>query len=77
MSGYLTMITDVLQKRTTSFALKKHIVEYLANHTKSFEYTRGVMDTLYAQIEDEIKELGGNKPLEAIVARLKVVEEKK
>jgi geranylgeranyl diphosphate synthase type 3 len=65
-------LSDVLQKRTTSYALKKHIVEYLTNHTRSFEYTRGVLDTLYAQIEDEVKSLGGNAALEGIIGLLKV-----
>jgi len=66
----------VLQKRTTSVSLKKHIVDYLANTTKSFEYTRGVLDTILKQIEDEIRVLGGNPKLEKIIGLLKLPEGK-
>jgi geranylgeranyl diphosphate synthase type 3 len=60
----------VLQKRTTSHALKAHTVDYLAKETKSFEYTRGVLDTLLKQIKDELAELGGNRALEKIIEAL-------
>lgn len=65
---------DVLQKRTTNHALKAHTVAYLRNHTKSFEYTRKVLKDIYGQTEDEVKRLGGNKMLEAILHKLGVPE---
>ncbi|BEI84551.1 hypothetical protein CcaverHIS002_0411550 [Cutaneotrichosporon cavernicola] len=63
-------ILNVMQKRTTSHALKAHTVDYLAKETKSFEYTRGVLDTLLKQIKDEVAELGGNRALEKIIEAL-------
>ena len=66
------LITDVLQKRTHSISLKTHTVEYLRNQTRSFEYTRGVLRTLYGQIEEEVKRFGGNSGLAAILKRLSV-----
>ncbi|KAL7422096.1 hypothetical protein Q5752_002739 [Cryptotrichosporon argae] len=65
-------ILNVLQKRTTSRSLKSHIVQYLATHTKSFEYTRGVLRDVEQQVRDEIRRLGGNRILEAIVDRLAI-----
>lgn len=62
----------MLQKRTTSHALKAHTVEYLANETQSFEYTRGVIETLLKQIKDEVAELGGNRALETIIEALEL-----
>jgi len=45
--------------------------------TKSFEYTRSVLLTLNAQIEDEVGSLGGNAGLERILGALGVPEEEK
>jgi geranylgeranyl diphosphate synthase type 3 len=64
----------VLQKRTTNNALKAHTVNYLKTQTKSFEYTRKVLHEIYAQTEDEVKRLGGNKLLEKILEKLGVPE---
>jgi geranylgeranyl diphosphate synthase type 3 len=64
-----------LQKRTTSLSLKLHTVNHLKNHTKSFTYTRSVLQTIYAQIEEEVKSLGGNELLEKILGMLGVPEE--
>lgn len=66
----------MLQKRTTSRSLKLHTVNYLRTHTRSFEYTRGVLETLRKQIEEEIRSLGGNKMLEKIMEALGVPGEK-
>ena len=65
----------MLQKRTHSVSLKQHTVEYLRTQTQSFEYTRQVLRTIHDQIEDEIRLLGGNKQLEAIVAALDLPQE--
>ena len=62
----------MLQKRTTSVSLKAHIVAYLKNETRSFDYTREVMVTLERQVHEEIDRLGGNRGLEAILKMLYV-----
>ena len=66
--------TDVLQKRPTTPTLKAHTITYLRTHTKSFEYTLGVIRTLEQQTRDEIRRLGGNVSLEKIVDGLHVDE---
>ncbi|WVF72522.1 hypothetical protein IAT40_007339 [Kwoniella sp. CBS 6097] len=68
-------ILNVLQKKTTSVSLKLNTVEYLRHHTRSFDYTRKIIIDLQQQILDEIRDLGGNKPLEKVVAALAVSEE--
>ena len=65
----------MLQKRTTSHALKQHTVEYLRTTTKSFEYTRKVLVDLKGKVEKEIERLGGNPALEKIVQLLGLPEE--
>lgn len=64
----------MLQKKTTSHSLKAHTVDYLRDHTKSFEYTRRVLAQLLDQLREELASLGGNKALEAIIARLELPE---
>ncbi|KAK1924587.1 isoprenoid synthase domain-containing protein [Papiliotrema laurentii] len=68
-------VLNVLQKRTTSHALKQHTVEYLRTTTKSFEYTRKVLVDLKGKVEKEIERLGGNPALEKIVQLLGLPEE--
>ncbi|KAI9068619.1 terpenoid synthase [Trametes sanguinea] len=65
-------ILNVLQKRPTTPTLKKHTIAYLRDHTKSFDYTIGVMDDLEGQIREEIARLGGNAKLEKIMDSLHV-----
>ena len=65
----------MLQKRTTNHALKAHTVNYLRHHTKSFDYTRNVMREIFGQTEAEVRRLGGNRMLEAILDKLGVPEE--
>jgi len=65
-------IINVLQKRPSSPTLKTHVISYLENETKSFEYTLTVMDTLEKQVKGEIQRLGGNTKLEGIVEQLHV-----
>lgn len=64
--------TDVLQKKTTDQSLKTYTVSILAQRTRSFEYTIGVVESLRMQVLDEVKRLGGNHILEAIVEGLKI-----
>lgn len=64
-----------MQKRTTSQSLKKHTVDYLAHSTNSFAYTREVLADLYKQTVEEVKRLGGNRMLEAILAKLDLPKE--
>jgi len=65
-------VMNVLQKRPTTPTLKVHIIDYLKNETKSFEYTLSVLENLEAQTRREIAKLGGNKGLEAIMDFLHV-----
>ncbi|TDL22985.1 terpenoid synthase [Rickenella mellea] len=65
-------VLNVLQKRPSTPTLKRHTIEYLARHTKSFAYTLAVLRTLEAQTRAEIARLGGNEKLEAIVDLLSV-----
>ena len=62
----------MLQKRPATPTLKRYTIEYLRDHTKSFEYTLSVLTSLERQIDDEITRLGGNKGLEAIMQALHV-----
>lgn len=43
--------------------------------TNSFEYTRKVLETLTQQAREEVDRLGGNKGVEAILEKLKIVPE--
>jgi len=65
-------ILNVLQKRPATPTLKRYTIDYLANHTGSFDYTLSVLDSLEAQIRDELTRLGGNKDLERIMQTLSV-----
>jgi len=65
-------VLNVLQKRPSTPTLKHHTISYLANHTRSFEYTISVLETLETQLRQEVKRLGGNEKLEEIVDALSV-----
>ncbi|KAI0740661.1 terpenoid synthase [Earliella scabrosa] len=65
-------ILNVLQKRPTTPTLKTHVISYLRDHTKSFDYTLGIMNDLETQIKAEITSLGGNPTLEKIMQALHV-----
>ncbi|KAF8152907.1 isoprenoid synthase domain-containing protein [Crassisporium funariophilum] len=65
-------VMNVLQKRPTTPTLKIHVIDYLKNETKSFEYTLSVLANLEAQTRTEIARLGGNDLLEAIIDMLHV-----
>ncbi|KAG5335525.1 hypothetical protein C0989_001084 [Termitomyces sp. Mn162] len=65
-------VLNVLQKRPTSPTLKNHTIEYMRTHTKSFEYTFAVLETLEAQMRKEIQRLGGNTKLQGVVDSLSV-----
>lgn len=65
-------VLNVLQKRPTTPTLKVHTVAYLRDHTKSFDYTIGILRSLETQIRNEIARLGGNKGLEQIMDALHV-----
>ncbi|KAG6884722.1 hypothetical protein C0993_008703 [Termitomyces sp. T159_Od127] len=69
-------VLNVLQKRPTSPTLKSHIIEYMRTHTRSFEYTFAVLETLEAQTREEIRKLGGNVKLEEIMNLLSVLHMK-
>ncbi|KZT00341.1 terpenoid synthase [Laetiporus sulphureus 93-53] len=63
-------LLSILQKRPTTPTLKDHAVAYLEYRTKSFEYTRMVLDKLERQVREELARLGGNRGLESIVNAL-------
>ncbi|KAK4685926.1 geranylgeranyl diphosphate synthase, type III, partial [Tremellales sp. Uapishka_1] len=67
-------ILNVLQKRTNSAALKAHTVGYLRHTTKSFDYTRTVLEQLKKQIDEEVQRLGGNTVLERVLEKLGLPE---
>ncbi|EJT96922.1 terpenoid synthase [Dacryopinax primogenitus] len=66
------VILNVLQKRPTTPSTKKYAIEYMRDHTHSFEYAVEVLRSLDAQARREIERLGGNKELEGILDMLKV-----
>jgi len=68
----LTRGTDILQKRPKSATLKHHVITYLRDITKSFDYTLAVMQKLEDQARVEIAKLGGNEMLETIIDKLHV-----
>jgi geranylgeranyl diphosphate synthase, type III len=64
--------TDVLQKRPASPTLKHHAIDYLRDHSKSFEYTRDVLAILEKRVLDEIERLGGNPELRDVLQTLHI-----
>lgn len=64
--------SDVLQKRPETPTTKHYVVDYMRNHTRSFEYTRGVLRTLERQAQEEIERLGGNRQLLEILGSLSI-----
>lgn len=65
-------ILNVLQKRPSTPTLKIHAITYLKNRTKSFDYTLKVLASLEKDVYDELRRLGGNPGLEALMAALHV-----
>ncbi|KAF8327507.1 isoprenoid synthase domain-containing protein [Amanita rubescens] len=65
-------VLNVLQKRPSTPTLKIHAIEYLQTHTRSFDYTLSVLETMEGQVREEIARLGGNRGLEALVEYLHV-----
>lgn len=66
------MFLDVLQKRPSTPTTKRYVVDYMRDRTKSFQYTWKVLDTLERQAREEIRRLGGNPKLEALMDMLAV-----
>lgn len=65
-------VLNVLQKRPSSPTLKAYTIEYMRNHTRSFEYTLSVLAKMEQQVREEITRLGDNKGLEAMLDYLHV-----
>ncbi|KAJ7510838.1 isoprenoid synthase domain-containing protein [Mycena galericulata] len=65
-------ILNVLQKRPSTPTLKNHAIQYMKTQTKSFEYTLNVLERLEKQARAEVKRLGGNPGLDAILDVLHV-----
>ncbi|KZT61227.1 farnesyltranstransferase [Calocera cornea HHB12733] len=66
------VVLNVLQKRPSTPSTKKYAIEYMRDHTHSFEYAVGVLRSLDAQARGEIERLGGNPVLVGILDMLKV-----
>ncbi|KAF5340919.1 hypothetical protein D9758_012161 [Tetrapyrgos nigripes] len=69
-------IISVLQKRPTTPTLKTHVITYLKDKTKSFDYTLEVLDKLDKQTRALIQRLGGNVGLEKLMDGLWADREK-
>ena len=67
--------TDILEQRPTTPTLKHRAISYLKNDTKSLEYTLGVLRSLEKRTMEELKRLGGNPGLEAIMDTLHIHED--
>jgi geranylgeranyl diphosphate synthase type 3 len=65
-------LADVLQKRPSTPTLKHHAIDYLRDHSKSFEYTREVLGILEKRVLDEIERLGGNLMLRDVLQALHI-----
>jgi len=65
-------VLNVLQKRPSTPTTKRYVVDYMRDRTKSFQYTWKVLDTLERQAREEIRRLGGNPKLEALMDILAV-----
>ncbi|KAF7326754.1 Terpenoid synthase [Mycena venus] len=66
------LILDVLKSRPATLTLKTQIIGYLQHETKSFNYTVAVLDALEVEINNTIRNLGGNAELSEIVKGLHV-----
>jgi len=62
-------LQSILKQRTNDIDLKKHAIS-LMKEVGSFEYSRKKLDTLKAEIQEEIKILGGNIVLEGLMLYL-------
>ncbi|KAI0002268.1 isoprenoid synthase domain-containing protein [Russula compacta] len=65
-------LLNVLQKRPSTPTLKHHAIDYLRDHSKSFEYTREVLTILERRVLDEIERLGGNPMLLQVLQTLHI-----
>ncbi|KAK4057999.1 hypothetical protein OIO90_000738 [Microbotryomycetes sp. JL221] len=65
-------ILNILRERPSSPSPKAYAVSYMTQRTKSFEYTRQVLDKLMSQARREVERLGGNVGVEKILDRLVV-----
>ncbi|KAF7352046.1 Terpenoid synthase [Mycena venus] len=66
------LILDTLKDRPVPPALKRQIINYLKYDTKSFDYTRSILEALEAKITHEVAILGGNTELSGIIKDLHV-----
>ncbi|KAI9508387.1 terpenoid synthase [Russula earlei] len=65
-------LLNVLQKRPATPTLKHHAIDYLRDHSKSFEYTREVLTILEKRVFDEVERLGGNPMLQDVLQMLRL-----
>ncbi|KAK7461740.1 hypothetical protein VKT23_008169 [Stygiomarasmius scandens] len=62
-----TLLSDVLNERPKTPTLKLEAIDYLRHKTRSFEYSRLVLNTFEEEIRGEIEQLGGNEHLTVLV----------
>ncbi|KAM0793283.1 hypothetical protein ACM66B_000744 [Microbotryomycetes sp. NB124-2] len=65
-------ILNILRERPSSPSPKSYAVSYMTRRTKSFEYTRRVLESLMSQARREIERLGGNVGVEKILEKLEI-----
>ena len=67
-------ILNILKQRTEDVTLKKHVLKIMREKTRTFEYTRDVIQRLYADAKIEMAKFDTANPLlEAILNKLTVV----
>lgn len=63
-------ILNILRERPTDHETKAYAVKYMDEKTRTFEYTRKVLDRLMLDARGEVERLGGNRAVEAILDQL-------
>ena len=61
--GEKTSISAILRSRPTDDATKQYAVFYMNDITRSFEYTRQVLDQLHAQARTQLGDLTPTNPI--------------
>lgn len=64
-------LLSILKQRTENVDLKRSFVEYLRTETRSFEYTKAYLDTVFHDIEEEISAVGGSQHLMTLMEKLR------
>ncbi len=66
-------ILHVLRKRTEDTAIKDYAVTYMRDVTKSFEYTKTVLQGLHNQLKKMVKDIRSfNETIQGILTKLAI-----